>query len=101
VVAGRRALVLGDERLAQDYVLGLDGELAAAQHGVACVDREVDQDLLEVAGIDAREPEVLGRDGGQLDVGAEQSAQHLVSGQDVLVDADDAWLGDLVARERE
>ena len=63
--------MLSDEALVEGNVGGLDGQLAPHAHGIAGIDGEVDQDLLELTGIDLGQPEVLVGDRRQLDVGAE------------------------------
>ena len=42
-------------------VAGLDGELAAVRHGVAGVDREVEQRVLKLVGVAQRRPQAAGQ----------------------------------------
>ena len=44
---------------------GRDGQLAALGHGVAGVDRQVHDDLLDLAGVGLDQPEVAARDRDQ------------------------------------
>ena len=56
----------------------LDGQLAAAGHGVAGVDGQVHDDLLDLAGVGLDRPRPGSSDGGQLDVLADHPAEHLL-----------------------
>jgi hypothetical protein len=59
-------------------VAHLDGELAALGHGVAGVDRQVEQHLLDVAGVGLDRPQLRVGHGDQLDVLADDAAEHPV-----------------------
>ena len=93
-IAGAGLVVNGD-------VAGLDGELAAAGHGVAGIDDEVHDDLLDLAGIgvDIAERGIVG--GGEFDVLADEAAQHFIHAGDDFVQLNDAGLEDLLAAEGE
>jgi hypothetical protein len=56
IVAGRDVLVLIRIRPVQRDVGGLDRQRAALRHGVAGIDRQIGQGILELMGIDRRGP---------------------------------------------
>ena len=85
-------LVHGDVR-------GIDRELPAAGHRVARVDRQVDQDLLELAGVRLDRPQAAGGHGGQVDVLAQGAAQQLLQAADDVVEAEHLRVHDIAARE--
>ena len=58
---------------------GLQGEEAAARHGVAGVDREVHDHLLQLAGIGEDGADVVAEAQAQLDVLADDALEHLVA----------------------
>ncbi len=75
------------ERLVQLHVGGLHADLAATRHGVAGIDRQVHEHLLDQAGIAPDQPEsglhlhaqrdVLAEDPSQQLLGASQQAAQL------------------------
>jgi hypothetical protein len=79
----------------------LDGELAAGRHGVARVDRQVDQDLLDLPRVEGDRRQRLAADDPQLDVLADEAQDHLLGAQDDLVEVEDLGGDDLLARERQ
>ena len=79
----------------------LDRELAAARHRVARVDDEVHEDLLDLPGIGLHGAEVEAAHDRQLDVLAEEAAQHLLDAADRLVEVEDPRLEDLLPAERQ
>ena len=82
-------------------VAELDGELAAVGHGVARVHREIDDDLLQLTRVDRDAPQAGRLVRGELDVLAEEPAQH---GDDTLDDCgrvENLGLKNLIAAERE
>ena len=81
------------------HVLGGDGEHAARRHGVARVDGEVDHDLLDLAGVGVHRAEAIGERGAQLDVLADEAAQHHRQVVHERVQIERARLQDLLARE--
>ena len=78
---------------------GPDGQRAAAGHGVARIDREIDDDLLELALVDLDEAEVAAVHHLQLDVLADQPAQQVRQLGQHVGDVEDARLQGLLARE--
>ena len=75
------------------------GEPAAVGHRVAGVDGEVDQHLLDLAGVGLDRPQV-GRDASlQLDVLAERAAQQLLELGDDVVEVEHLRLHDFAAAE--
>ena len=58
VFAERHALVPCSGAVLGADVRGTQGELAAERHGIARVDREIDDDLLELADVGLDRPEV-------------------------------------------
>ena len=95
----RRAPVLPDVRLVEFDVGGLDGEIAALRHRVARVDRQVHDDLFELArvGVDAVEGRIERRH--QPDVLADQALQQGLGARDDLIEFQHLWLQDLLAAE--
>jgi hypothetical protein len=79
---------------------GLDDELAAARHGVAGVDHQIENHLVHLARIGLDVPEVRVELRAHLDILAEQAQHHLVVGDD-SVEAEDDRAGDLLAAEQE
>jgi hypothetical protein len=78
---------------------GADGQRAAARHRVARVDREVDDDLLQLALIDLGEAEIAAVHDLQFDVLADQAAQQVRQLDQHVGDVEDARLQGLLARE--
>src|SRR5262249_32948394 len=75
VAAGRIGMAFGIHGIESD-VAGLDGQLAAARHGVARIDREIHYDLLDVRIVGPHGPELWIEVGLQGDVLSNQPAQH-------------------------
>ena len=73
--------------------VGVDGQRAAVGHRVAGVDREVDQDLLELAGVGHDRPQVARPGWCQRDVLAEGAAQQLLDVGDDAVEVEHLRLG--------
>ena len=69
---------------------GLDGELAAVGHGVARVDREVEDRVFELVGIGLDPPQAGGEHGLDLDRLAERAVEQFRHAGDQLVDVDRA-----------
>ena len=84
-----------------DDVGRLDRDRAAARHRVAGVDREVDDHLLELRGVGANRAELRVEHRQELDVLADQAAEHHVHVGDDDVQVEDARLEHLAAAERE
>ena len=82
-------------------VARLDGQHAAVGHGVAGVDDQVHQHLLELRRVEADAAEIARGDDAQLDVLADDAPQQVLHLHDQRVEIDDARLGDLPAREAE
>ena len=101
VLARQHALVLARVVLVELDVLGLDRQHAAVRHGVARVDHQVHQHLLELRRIEPHAAEAARRDDAQLDVLADDAAQQVLHLHDEPVQVDDPRLGDLPAREGE
>jgi len=99
VLARTHAQALGGEALVEMHQGGLNGELAAMGHGVARIDRQVHEHLLEPArvGLDG----VLrgSRNGHQLDVFADQPPQQFLNLDHQLVDPHGARFERLAAAE--
>jgi hypothetical protein len=69
--------MLAAERLVGLHRGDLDREAPAARHGVAGVDGQVHQHLLELAGVGPDRRRLRGQHRHQLDVLADEAAQHL------------------------
>ena len=74
---------------------------SAGRHGVAGVDRQVHDDLLELAGVGAHAAEVLAQRDRQPHVLADEAAEHLLHLLDDVVEVADAGLDHLLAAEGE
>src|ERR1041384_6772723 len=99
-VRARVQSVAGRKRVrAKPDVPGLDGEAAAGRHRVARVGREVHQDLLELARVEANRPEPRREHDAQLDVGADQPGEQALRRAGQRVEVDHARPGDLPPRE--
>src|SRR5256884_487995 len=90
-----------DQLVAQQQAGGLDEHASPARHGITRIDHEVQEHLLELArvGVDGARLGVEG--GGQLDVVADQAAQHLVHVRHDGVELEHLGGEDLAAAERE
>ena len=80
---------------------GLDRQASALRHGVAGVEREVDQHLFELRGIGAHRPQVRRQLQIDRDVLADQAVEHAAHVGDALVEHDDFRREDLPPAERE
>ena len=76
VRARHHGWMLAGVRFVEDDVARLDGEAAAVGHGVARVDGEVQDHLLELARVGAHGGEIGSERGGELNVLADQPPQH-------------------------
>ncbi len=101
VAARRHDLHAALDRLLGDDVLGPDAQAPAVRHGVARVDREVDDDLLELALVDAHRLQVAAMHHGELDVLADQPAQQVRDFRQHVGHLQHARLQGLLAREGE
>ena len=79
----------------------MDDQFAPLRHRVAGVDRQVDQDLLDLTGVGQDQGKAGGQVGDQLDVLAEGADQQLLDAQDHVVDVEHARLDHLLAGERQ
>ncbi len=86
-------------RLIESDVGRLNGQPAAARHGVARVDGQVHQHLFDLAGIGADAPQVRSQDGGNRDVFAQETTQHLLDADDDGVEVEDLGRQHLLAAE--
>ncbi len=68
-------------------------------HGITRVDRQVDDHLLDMTGIYLDLPQVGRGPGDQLDIFADQPAQHFVEIQDQRVEIEHTRLDDLLSGE--
>ena len=85
VVGGRHALVAIRRAFLRGDVGGAHRELAAIRHGVARVDREIDDHLLELGDVGLHRPQVAAEHGFQLNLLADQTAQqHVELGNHVI-----------------
>ncbi len=85
--------------LVELHVRGLDGEPAALRHRVARVDDQVDDHLLELAGVRLHAVQARRRHHRQLDVLADQPAQHRLHGGHHRVQVEHLGLQHLLAAE--
>ena len=83
------------------HVVGVDRQDAAGGHRVAGIDRQVDQDLFDLAGVGEHRPEVEAEGGGQFDVLADGSSQELLDVRDELIEVEHLRLDDLASPEGE
>ena len=91
--------MLAGEGLGQLHVGGFKHQLAALGHGIAGVDGQVEDDLLDLARVGFHPAQVGAKEGGQLDVFADQSPQHLLGIRHHRVKVEDLGLHDLLAAE--
>ncbi len=78
---------------------GLDRERAAVRHGVARVDREVEQRVLELVGVAERRPQPSARLDLEVDRVADRAAQQVLHAGDQRVDVGRLRIERLPARE--
>ena len=76
-----------------------DGQPATRGHGVARIDGEVEQRLIELGRIDGDETGLLDRERDEIHVGADQAAKHRMGGGHDLVQVDDLADSRLLAAE--
>ena len=69
--------VLIDLPAIEPAIPGLDDHTAAERHGVACIQRQIQNDLIQLPGIHLHVPRLFGLPGYDLDVGRNQPSQHL------------------------
>ena len=86
-------------RLVELDVGGLDGELAAVGHGVAGVDRQVHQHLLDLARVGVDHAEVGREHLDEVDVLADEAPEHLLDPRGDLVQVERHGLQHLLAAE--
>jgi hypothetical protein len=79
---------------------GVHAELATARHGIAGVDDEVHDDLLELAGVQMNRATCV-QLRAQLDVLGDQAMQHFLELADRLVEVQQLWVADLSSAEGE
>ena len=101
VVPGVQPLVGRRVLLVDVHVRRLDRQLASVRHRVARVDDEVHEHLLDLTRVGLHAPERAAEDGDDLDVLADQAAQHLVHLADDVVQLQDPRLEKLLPAERE
>ena len=78
---------------------GLDGEFAALRHGIAGVDRQIHDDLFDLAGIGAHRAQFRARDHYQIDVFADQPGEQFEVFGDDGVQIEDLGSEHLLAAE--
>jgi hypothetical protein len=101
IVAGRSLGMRVSVRFIERDVAGLERELSALGHGIARVDREVEQRRGELGGIDKRGPGMFVERHLDLDLFAERGSEQLLSIDDQRVDIGFARLQRLLACESE
>ncbi len=89
----------GRSRFASRHVARRDRDPPVAGDGVACIDDQVGQDLVDLAGIGAHAPEVGAEVEDELDLLRDQPAQHLPRVAEELVQVEHPRLDRLPARE--
>src|SRR6185312_448274 len=82
-------------------VAGLDDQPAALRHGVARVDDQVQDDLLDLSAVGAHEPERLGQIRDELDILGQEPRQHLLEIVGEGAQVEDLGLEHLPAAERQ
>ena len=99
VLAGRDPFVARGVAIVEMRVLGLDGQMSAVRHGVAGVDHEVDDHVLELVGVDADAPQTPGQHRLEPQVGADGVAQKVRHSGDQRVEVGGLGLQRLLAGE--
>ena len=97
----RLGIALARGGLVEPAVGGLDRERAAVRHGVARVDAQVQQRVFELAGVDARRPQVRRADHPHRDLRPHGAADQFLHLADQPVDVGRARVERLPARKRE
>ena len=100
IVSGRHQLGAPLHGLVNGKVGGPDGQRAAAEHGVACVDGEVNDDLIELAGIDPHRTQFAPVLDIELNGLADEPVQQVGKLRQRLGDVQDDRLQGLFARKR-
>ena len=74
---------------------------AAVWHGVARIDREIQERVFELIPVAPDEPEILACSNAQIDILAERAAQQFLDGPDQLVEIQGTRIDGLATRERQ
>ena len=101
VPSGRNRIVRGRERRVESHIGQLDRQAAASGHGVAGIDGEIQENLLDLPGVRLHAAERRGLHDDDLDVLADQAPQHLLRVGDDRAEIEDARLQDLPPAESE
>ena len=99
VIAGGHDFVAAPHGACLIDVSGADRQGAAALHRVARVDRQIDDDLFELALVDLGKTEIAPVHDLELDIFADQAAQEMRQLDQHIGDVDDARLQGLLPRE--
>ncbi len=92
-------LALAGMGAAQGEVGAFDRQLAARGHGVAGVDRQVQDGAFQLIGVGARAPEIGGRDHRHVDLLAEGAMEQILHGMDQVADVEGLGIQRLAAGE--
>ena len=82
-------------------VMGFDDQLAAVRHGVARIDRQVEDHLLDLTRIDLDRIELRIEDGREPHILSNQPFQHPFGGRHLAVEVDHPGRQNLLAAERQ
>jgi ribosomal protein S9 len=85
----------------QFHIGGFDGDMTACRHGIARVEHEIDDYLLDLIRIGLDETKSCSKERIGVDVIANQPRQHVQQTGDAFVDVDDRWIEELFAAEGE
>ena len=81
------------------HVCGFYGQSATIGHGIPGIDHQVHDDLLNLSGVCLHPPQTRSRPGDQLNIFADEPAQHLIEVCHQAVEVDDPRLEQLHAAE--
>ena len=87
VLAGLGLHVQGGVGLVENHVGRLDGQGASSRHGIASIDRQVGDHLVDLRRVGLDRPQVVGQRGHQSNVFADDAPQHAAQVTDHLIEA--------------
>ena len=87
--------------IVEECISCLDGELALTIHRIACVDRQVQQRILDLHRVDKRVPKSAGDHRLDFDALAKRSPQHVIDTADQAAKIDHFWCERLTPAERQ
>ena len=99
IIHGARLKIDATRIHIQQGIAGSDGQLPPLRHGVARIDGQVQEHLLDLAGIGLHQPKIGGQIGDKIDVFADKASEHLLEVGDEIIEVEDLRSQQLFAAE--